>query len=228
MHANSRSHFIRLSSFPIVTVALTLAAIALQAHDQLGDWVAYDRAAIQNGEVWRLFTGHLTHYNTDHLLWDVVMFLVLGVMIERRHRAGVVTTIIASATAITSALWLCHPAVAEYRGLSGIDSALFTLMAIVLYRDGRRSSQPLIRLISAGLLVALAAKLTYEMASGNTLFVDSDTAGFTALPAVHLTGGITGIAVGTLAFISREDWKKFRGYFSRCAFRCATTSRISS
>jgi rhomboid family GlyGly-CTERM serine protease len=224
----SRGPLIVASSFPVITVAVALAAVAVHAHDQLSGLLACNRAAVYDGELWRLLTGHFTHYSADHLLWDVVMFFVLGVMIERRHRAGFVATVLASATAITAAIFLCHPKVMEYRGLSGIDSALFTHYAIILHSDGRRFNRPLVRCISAGLLLAFAAKLVYETASSNTLFVDSATAGFVALPAAHLSGGITGFVIGGLLCFSDKDWKKLRSYFSRCALRCTTTSRISS
>jgi rhomboid family GlyGly-CTERM serine protease len=175
----------------LYTIALAILCVAAHVHQPLSDWLAYDRMAIQAGETWRLLTGHLTHYNADHLFWDVLAFVVLGVMLERRHRVGFITTVIASATAITAVLWFAHPKVAEYRGLSGIDSALFTGAAIHLYADGRRFKRPLVQLISTGVLAGFIAKLVYEFASGNTLFVDS--ADFVSLASVHAIGGIVGI-----------------------------------
>lgn len=187
---------VRLRYLPYVTLALALVAIACQSIDQLSGWLIYERVAILNGQAWRLLTGHLTHWSADHFLWDVVMFLVLGAVVERRDRLAFILTVVASATAITTALWLGHPEIAEYRGLSGIDSALFTHAALLLHRDGRRFNQPLLRHISVALLMAFAAKLIYEIASKNTLFVDSASAGFVALPAVHVIGGLAGCAVG--------------------------------
>ena len=39
----------------------------------------YNREAILHGEWGRLLTGHLTHWNFDHLFWDAATFLLLGV-----------------------------------------------------------------------------------------------------------------------------------------------------
>ena len=61
-------------TMPVVTVTLALAAVAVQL---IPGWAAawqYERAAIAAGQWWRMLTGHLTHWNMDHLLWDVLMF----------------------------------------------------------------------------------------------------------------------------------------------------------
>jgi membrane associated rhomboid family serine protease len=119
------------------------------------------------------------------------MFVVLGVLVEGRHRGSFVVTVLASATAITAVLWFAHPEVAAYRGLSGIDSALFTNAAILLYVDGRRFNRPVVRRMSALLLIGFVAKLIYELASGSTLFVDSTD--FVSLASVHAVGGFVGL-----------------------------------
>jgi rhomboid family GlyGly-CTERM serine protease len=181
----------RVCCWPLHTIGLAIFCIAAHAYVPLSDCLAYDRTAIQAGEVWRLLTGHLAHYRADHLLWDVLMFVVLGVMVERRNRGSFIVTVLASATAITAVLWFAYPEVTAYRGLSGIDSALFTSAAILLYVYGRRFNRPLVRLISAGLLAGFVAKVIYEIASGNTLFVDSTD--FVSLAAVHAAGGFVGV-----------------------------------
>jgi len=197
----------RVCSWPLYTISLAIFCIAAHAHQPLSDRLAYDRTAIQAGEIWRLLTGHLTHYSAEHLLWDALMFVVLGVLVERRHRCSFVSTVLASATAITAVLWFAHPEVAAYRGLSGIDSALFTHAAILLYIDGRRFNRPLVRRISALLLAGFVAKLIYELASGSTLFVDSTA--FVSLASVHAVGGFVGLisalAIRRGAFVARAQ-----------------------
>ena len=209
---------LRVRSWPLTTMALALVGIAAHFQEPLSAWLTYDRTAIQAGETWRLLTGHLTHYSADHLLWDVLMFVVLGVTVERRNRVGFIVTVIASASAITAVLWLAHPQIEEYRGLSGIDSALFTQAAIYLHRDGRRLNRPLVRQISLALLVAFSLKLVYEIASGDTLFVDSSD--FVSLAVVHAAGGLVGVvsAVCTPGSVSRSPSSSNRGLYpnSRC------------
>jgi hypothetical protein len=51
---------------------------------QLAVMLEYNRTSIANGEIWRLVTGSIVHWTTDHLFWDLLMFVVLGAAIERR------------------------------------------------------------------------------------------------------------------------------------------------
>ena len=83
----------------------------------------YDRAAILQGEVWRLITGHFVHWTPSHLAWDLLAFIVLGAICLRRRWlfASVVMT---TALIVSTFLLVLCPEVTMYRGLSSIDSAL--------------------------------------------------------------------------------------------------------
>ena len=61
------------------TTALTLIAVAIFASSIMSGWLEFDRIAISQGEWWRVLSGHLTHWNTDHLFWDAIMFAALGI-----------------------------------------------------------------------------------------------------------------------------------------------------
>ena len=179
---------------PWLTVALTLLALAAAVDGRIASAWAYDRGSIAGGELWRLVTGHLTHWNGDHLLWDSLMFLALGMVVESRSRWGFAAVFFGSALAISAGLWLVQASVAEYRGLSGIDSALFASAAIGLYLDGGRSHDRTICRLAAAALAGFFAKVFYELMTGHTLFVDSAGAGFIPMPAAHLVGAAVGLA----------------------------------
>ncbi len=184
-----------LGSLPLLTLTVAAAAIALQFVPDWLDAAAYDRAAIAGGEVWRLATGHLTHWNFDHLAWDALMFVVLGAVIERRSRREWLVIIAGSAAAISLWLWGGEPGVAQYRGLSGLDSALFTAVAIRILHEARRHGRSLLTGAIGMLLIGFGGKIGYEYVTGGTLFVDSSVAGFAPLPAVHAVGAAVGVAV---------------------------------
>ena len=198
------SHLRRL---PWLTLAVGATAVALQWVPSWSGAAAYDRAAIAAGEIWRLATGHVTHWNFDHLVWDVLMFGVLGTLIERRSRQEWFAVVVGSATAISLWLWAFEPAVVQYRGLSGIDSALFTCAAVAMLRDARRSGHPLTAAAIMTLLAGFAMKIGYEHVTGSTLFVDSTAAGFVPLPLVHAVGGVVGCAVAALEPL-RRAWRR--------------------
>src|SRR5262245_41482469 len=118
-------HGIIAAELPVVAILLSALAVGIGAFENLSGALSFDRAAVANGEPWRLFTGHLTHWNWDHLVWDVLMFAVLGVLIESRSRAAFARVLFVSTAAISAAVWFFSANVTEYRGLSGIDSGLF-------------------------------------------------------------------------------------------------------
>jgi rhomboid family GlyGly-CTERM serine protease len=155
----------------------------------------YDRAQIAAGELWRAVTGHWMHWSLDHLLWDVGMLVLTAALCWRLGRGRTLAALGASAVAIPAALWFLSPDLERYRGLSGLDAALFVLLAAGLLRRelaaGRRRSVPLL----AGLLLGFAGKVAYEAVTGATLFVDPG-ADFVPVPLAHLVGGVCGWAAG--------------------------------
>ena len=220
---------------PVVTMLLSATAILFQVHADLTARMTFDRWAIAAGEYWRFFTGHLTHWNVDHMDWDVLMFAILGAMIERRSRVWLIATLIASAAAISVVVWCGQAGVDEYRGLSGIDSALFTFVALVLFDDARRTAQTFAVWALTFMATAFVGKLGWELASGSTLFVDSSAAGFTPLPLVHAVGGSAGILFwcGTKAFTTRHSFRRpsrsfFRGKPLAGSIHAAVTLRSSA
>jgi rhomboid family GlyGly-CTERM serine protease len=199
---------------PMVTLVVSALAGAVLMVPGWSELFVYDRAAIAAGEWWRLASGHVAHWNFDHLMWDVLMFAVLGVIVECRARRDLMATLILSAMAISATLFFAAPSIGQYRGLSGIDSALFTWLAVVLFREARGEKRPLAAAALAASMVGFAAKIGYELASGATLFVDSAAAGFTPLPLVHAVGGACGVLVawtGAVRFAGESSWSK------RCA-----------
>jgi rhomboid family GlyGly-CTERM serine protease len=180
---------------PMLTLLVAAIAVLIQASSAWADRMTFDRAMIAGGEHWRLVTGHLTHWNADHLLWDVAMFVVLGAMIELRNATALWRLLAASIAAISFAVWFAEPGIHQYRGLSGVDSALFAFAALVLFDDARQAKQRVIIGALAALALAFVAKLLWETATGATLFVDSLTAQFTPLPSVHAVGGLAGALV---------------------------------
>ncbi len=180
----------------MITFFLAAVALALAAVPGAARLWQYHREVILSGQWWRMLSGHFTHWNADHALWDLVMFAALGIACERISPRRFIVLVVGSALAISGALVWLMPALQEYRGLSGIDSGLFVFLVAVLLRTawpGRDGPSLAVGII---LLTAFTGKIGYEMATGTTLFVDSSGAGFVPLPLVHAIGGICGALVG--------------------------------
>ncbi len=144
---------------PAITATVTVLALVAFAWPGLASWLEFSSDAV--AQPWRMLTGHLTHHGFSHLLWDVVMFAALAAWIEARDRVRLTVCLVVAAIAIPSAIAVLQPEIDTYRGLSGIDSALFTLALGLLLREAwceRRTAWT----VAAGLAMAgFALNLAY-------------------------------------------------------------------
>ena len=177
------------------TAAVAFFAAAIHVIPGASGLLQFDRAAIATGQGWRLLTGHLTHWNLDHLFWDLLMFIVLGCVVEIQSRRRLVGLCLGSALAISGFTWFGSSGLETYRGLSGIDTALFVSVAISIASAAVARRQWVRALVSATLLVGLTGKLLFESITGSTMFVDSATSGFVVLVEAHLLGAVVAATV---------------------------------
>ncbi len=184
------------SRVPGVTLVLGALAVVVALVPRLEIGLQFDRLAIEHQEYWRLVTGHWTHASLEHLVWDVLSFLLLGALCERNCRRRFAITVGASVATISASVWIFQPDLAFYRGLSGLDSALFALLAVSMLREKITSRSRFGVVAIAALLAAFAAKVGYEFVSGTTLFVSHT--GFVPVPLAHAVGGAVGVLVGML------------------------------
>lgn len=199
-HVNSLIQHVRSTAFTLTVAAVVLV---VQFVPGLPNLLESDLHAIQAGQVWRLVTGYLTHWSLDHLFWDVLMFVVLGCVIERRSRWRMIGLCLASALAISAGLAFWRADIVLCRGLSGIDTALFTYAAMatlgvaVIQKNWRQG------LVAALLLAAFCGKVLYESVVGSAMFADSAGAGFHVVVEAHLIGA----AIGLLAGLGTSWWR---------------------
>ena len=191
-----------MKRFPCLTLILASAANAIKTSPGLTEALQFDRSAFSRGEIWRLVTGHFTHFGADHLRWDVIAFVAFGSLVEFRSRQAWVYCVAISAVVISFGVSWLQPQFALYRGLSGIDSALFAFVTTDLVREGRRAKDKLMIGLGALALCGFVAKCVYELVSGRTLFVESgDT--FQPVPLAHLLGAVVGV-------LTTQEWKNRR------------------
>jgi rhomboid family GlyGly-CTERM serine protease len=165
----------------------------------------FDREAVAHGHLWQIFTGHLTHWDWNHLVWDLAVFVVLGAICEARHCGRYLMCLGVSAVLIPLGICFYLPELNTYRGLSGIDTGLFTMLSgYLLIEKWATRDWPWITIIAAS-QVGLGLKLAFEIATGQTLFVDSVAANFQPVPLAHMIGACVGIAVAVWPALPRGD-----------------------
>jgi len=151
-------------------------------------WLQYDRSLILRGQIFRLMSCHLTHWSYVHALWSGMAFIVLAGMCERQSRLLTMMTISISALAIGGAIWWLLPQVEVFRGLSGIDSALLGLVAVMMLKTPGR----LARSLALAAMILFVLKLGSEMLGFRSVFLGRDS-DIVPLPTAHLVGFVTGI-----------------------------------
>ncbi len=181
---------------PGVSLVLVAAACLVMAFPSLADRLQYDRSAVVEGELWRIATCHLTHWSFEHLFWDVTALLFLGFVIEQDKRRRLLTCMGLSAVLIPLAVCACMPELSTYRGLSGIDSAVFMLLAITLLSDSWDQRDWGWTLVCTAVMGGFTAKTGFEFVTDTTLFVDATAAEMLPVPLAHVVGAGIGVLCG--------------------------------
>jgi rhomboid family GlyGly-CTERM serine protease len=175
------------------TLLIAVAAGLAFAWPRLAGWMIYERADLLAGQVWRLWTGHLVHYNPGHLFWDLAVFLPAGIWLERIVPGLARRFYVFAPPAISLALFLCEPALGRYAGLSGIAAGLLVLLALVqLRRDSRAPAW-----FWPAVMLLVAVKILVESVSAEPLFARFDP-GVRAVPLAH----VGGIVCAVIAFLA--------------------------
>lgn len=99
----------------------------------------FDRAAIADGEWWRLLTGHLVHLNAVHLGLNLAGLWLLTELLWRQIPAWQGVALLACAAALIDAgLWFADPRIDWYGGASGMLHGLWAGCALSLCMAKRK------------------------------------------------------------------------------------------
>ncbi len=176
---------------PPFAFLLTIFALFLIPHAAAS--LEFDRTALARRELWRLLTGHFVHFDASHLAWDAGAFALLAGLLPAQSPRRWLVLIIGSALLISAGVWLLQPRWEIYRGLSGIDCALFGALLVERLGTARRERDPLARSIVVLAAVGLIAKCGIELLGGAPVFAASGD--YSPVPLAHLLGAVWGALV---------------------------------
>ena len=126
MEPSKPSKIARLIPALIVLACSFLIAISPKAQRLC----IYDRHAILQGDLWRVYTGHFVHFSMSHLLYDASALFVAVVLLEKWRVPGRNVFLVSAPLAISLAMMLFEPNLEFYGGLSGVGMGAVTLMSL--------------------------------------------------------------------------------------------------
>lgn len=195
--ANTFSAKLFSDSVRRIPITLTISGLAILLHFASGleTWLSFQFKEVAAYDFARLFGCHLLHWSTEHLFWDLAAFAVLGAACEWRSPRRYAWTLLLTAIPVPLCVMFWVPQVGCYRGLSGIDTALFGLLVSSLIVQRLKDRETFGALFYILLIVGLFCKIAAEMISQKNIFVTDES--FTPVPIAHLVGAVIGLAIGT-------------------------------
>ena len=139
---------------------------------------------------WRLVTGQLVHWSWAMTATDLLVVAVAGAWIESRSRTLAALGIVAALAAVALAVGVASTELARYRGSSGVAVALVALAAMDLALTAPARGP---RLLAAGALAVLGAKIAVEVATGASVVPWSLPAGVVVAGKAHVAGAVVGV-----------------------------------
>lgn len=114
---------------PWAFLVITLSALIIQLNTGWRDVLVYDRSAIDDGQLWRIWSGHMVHFGWPHFLADAGLFLLLGRVLKHNHPVASRVALALMPVAIAIGIYMFDSAMPRYAGLSGMNVGLLVFLA---------------------------------------------------------------------------------------------------
>ncbi len=188
---------VRLSGAAVFSIVMAIVIVATQSGGQaVLELLRWDRMALEEFELWRVWTGHLVHASWPHVGLNVLgLALVAWLFPEPVSTAWHLVRFLWLGFAASALMWFGVPDLDWYVGLSGVLHGSFVFGLWWLFREGDR--------LAFLLLVLLAGKLTLEHFFG-PVTSDEDLVGVPVLTQAHSYG-----ALAACVLIPIERWVVF-------------------
>jgi rhomboid family GlyGly-CTERM serine protease len=130
-NAPTPSTLTRLLRPPLPWLVLLAAAVSLviQLFPAWRTGLLYDRPAIANGELWRVWTGHLVHFGWPHWVVDAGLLLIVGWIAEKNHPRFLQTGLVLMPAFISACMFWLEPDMTRYGGLSAFNLGVLLYVA---------------------------------------------------------------------------------------------------
>jgi len=178
-----REHWIPL------LIVITLVMFEIKG-DAAFDLFCYDRSAINDGQLWRLLSGHFIHLSWSHLGINLAGLMFLWLLVRAWVTSKeLLLSIFFSGLMISLCLLALNREILQYAGFSGILHGLWIVGALAGISAKRGEAY--------FLLAILIFKLAWEQLLGPLPNPVKISGNFIAVDA-HLYGAIAGLMVASL------------------------------
>ncbi|WP_114325067.1 rhombosortase [Candidatus Colwellia aromaticivorans] len=181
--AISRQHF------QVVLIIALLSVIAFIGEYFIGNsftqTLVYQRELITQGEVWRLFSGHILHTNGYHLLLNLAALFMLWALHGRFYSIKNYTLLFLLCSLTTSVgIYYFEPTLIQYVGLSGVLHGVFVFGALMDINAKDKTGY----LLFLGVCLKIAHEQFYGASSDVSNLIEASVA-----VNAHLWGALGGL-----------------------------------
>ena len=179
----------------ILVLALVLVVLGL-AHEWVNPWLNYDRAAVLDGQIWRLVTAHLVHLNAWHMAMNLTGLLLCWFFFTDLFTRRLLWLWLGVSAPVVGAAFVgLDPELTRYVGLSGLLHGLLVLLLVLGWRGN-----PVLHTV---VLAVVAGRLFWEQRPDyDTEYLQAFIDGSVYVNA-HLYGALTGLALAAAVLIQR-------------------------
>lgn len=182
---------------PILIFGILPALLA--AVPQFHEALLFDRAALAEGQLWRLWTGHWIHFSSSHLFWNVAALVISGAWLEAVRPGWMLRYTALAAPLISIGLLVFEPNMTNYGGLSGLGTGIVAQLGfcLVINRENDRWA-------GIGILVLVAIKLWHDSAQGTALLSNFASTEIVMAPTSHLIGALLALVIFAVKWLQRS------------------------
>ncbi|MGF1730556.1 rhombosortase [Photobacterium kasasachensis] len=157
-------------------------------------WLAWDRSAILDGEVWRILTGNLTHTNWPHMIMNTLALAIITFIYRLHYSARPYSLLILALSAVVGT-GIIATDIQWYAGLSGVLHGLFAWGAVKDIQTKQKGGWLL--------MLGLVGKIASEQYFGGSASSEALIGARVAIEA-HLLGAIAGVACALIPTVLKK------------------------
>lgn len=174
--------------FLLITMVLLALAEPISSH-----WLMFNRDAIDDGQLWRLFSAHFVHLSTAHLLGNALGTVLFGYIAGRSLNAGLgIVLLLWCVSVVGGGLYAYADYLQRYVGFSGVLHGLIVVAPFVSPFYSRR--------MALSFLAVVVVKVIWEQSAFYDDMAMAGVIGGRVETNAHLFGLIAGVLFLTLYY----------------------------